>query len=422
MDSQVLDPARLKDAYRKVLYAKPVVNLAASFIFAGGFEVKSEDESAIEALKKFWARNEGELQQAGVEFCLYGNTWLALEFEGGELKLRVLPPDSVNVKQNQEQPWVIDGYEIVQTYVMDRGQVKVKQTLSADTWKIELNGVVKSSGRNPYGIIPIVQVAATKFSDELYGTGEIDEALHETLTMYQLARNKGVKIENYHGGPMTVVRGVKDFELLKPKLESGDAAGVGFGVVLPDKDADMFFLESKRPTTERIELLKLLYHAIVVQSETPEYLLGVGMPDSSGATKEQRAPVERKAKRLRPRWGDALRAMNGIVLRAIEYHELVKFGTYETDIEWGPLFDRDEKQDAEVLNTRSQAVMGLADARIISVKTARKESGIVEDPEAEQKQIDKEQAQRQAEVEAEVEAAEPEGLTGTDTDEQGRTG
>jgi hypothetical protein len=391
LDERQLDAGQLKTAYREVVYVRPVVDLAAAFIFGGGFESASDDERAAAALGRFWPAQENALLQAGREFALFGNTYLAFEWDAaaGEAKMRVLPPESVSFERDPERPWLVKRVAIRVSYDRKR----VEQEISAEEYTIRVDGRVTQSGRNPYGLIPVVHVPNVRFSDELFGTGELDPALFSTLQQYQRTRDKGVKIEDYHGSPWLVATGVTDIEPLKSDLESGKPAEVGFGFALP-KDATLSFLETTRGATDKVELLKMLYHGAVVQSRTPEFLLAVGMPAAQASTKEQRAPWERKVTLMRAAWAPALIEANRVVLRLLAAHRVERYSTEATEIRWGVIFEKDRREEAESRRIEVSTLTDAAGAGAISMKTVREHlPELVPDPAEEERRVAAERAE-----------------------------
>jgi hypothetical protein len=243
--------------------------------------------------------------------------------------------------------------------------------------------------------LPIIHIAEVCFSDELFGTGEIDEALYDLIEKYDRVLDKGVTAEEYHGSPFPIFKGIKDFEELKKKLETEREWKPGMGLFIPE-NADAYFLESKRSNSNMIELLKKIFYNIVIQSETPEYLLGVHIPAAQASTKEQRAPVERKTERRRLVWSKAIQKANRIILQMEEYHKNTKFKTYATEIAWGPIFEKDKTVDAVVIEKKSKAVSILKELEIISDETARATlDEIVDDPKKEKERIENEKKEKE---------------------------
>lgn len=381
---------QLQDAYRQKKKVRTIINVSASFLFANWFEIVCDDENAQEFLNDFWNEHRLELLQAGTEGALFGNTYLGFEYinKDDNTTVKAIHPGAIKPIYDKEQPWLIIGWKIK----VKINNTTIEQTITEKEWKILVNRIEQGNlkGRNPYKILPIVHIAETCFSDEDLGTGEIDEALFDLIEKYEKLLDKGVTTEEYHGSPFPIFKGIKDFEELKKKLETKGKWQSGMGLFMP-KDADAYFLESKRTNSNMIELLKIIFYNIVIQSETPEYLLGVHMKAAHASTKEQRAPVERKTQRRRLIWTKALQRANKIILQMEEYHKNTNFKTYATEIGWGPIFEADKKEDAETLDKKSHAVSILRELGIISDETARTSlPEIIDDPEKEKERIEEE--------------------------------
>lgn len=386
------DYEALQKAYRQKQGIRPVINLSASFLFANWFEVMSEDEDAQEYLNDFWNRNRLGLSQGGIEGGLFGNTYLAFENDptADKIKMKILHPGSVKPVFDKEKPWVITGYAI-KTKI---GDTTIEEVITTEKYTIRINGRDSDQGGdNPYGILPIVHVAEIRFSDEIFGTGEVDEALYDMAEKYKTVLDNGVAIEEYHGSPIPIFKGVKNFTELQQKLEDEESWKPGMGLFLPNKDSDVKFLESTRSVENAVELLKKIFYNFVIQSETPEFMLGVHIPSSQASTKEQRAPVERKTERRRLVWTEALQKANEILLRMREYHDGEKSTTYETEFSWGAIFEKDKTAEADVLDKKAKAVATLRELEIMSTESARKAlPEVIDDPAKEKERVDQEKA------------------------------
>ncbi len=388
------DYVELEKAYREKTGIRPVINLSASFLFANWFEVLNDDQKAQEFLNDFWNENRPGLLQGGIEAGLFGNTYLAFErdLDLEMINLKILHPGAVKPIFDEKRPWLINGYAIKNKI----GNTTIEEIITTKDYKILINGRdTGQQGGNPYGILPIVHAAEIRFSDEVFGTGEVDEALYNLADKYKTVLDNGVNVEEYHGSPIPLFIGVKNFTELKQNIEEKETWKPGMGLFLP-KDAEAKFLESSRSAGNTLELLKKLFYNFVIQSETPEFMLGVHIPSSQASTKEQRAPVERKTERRRLSWTKYLQRANEIVLRMEEYHTGTRFKTYRTKISWGQIFEKDKTEEADVIVKKSQAVAALRELEICSTETARKAlPEIIDDPEKEKKRVEAEKKEKQ---------------------------
>jgi hypothetical protein len=382
------DEIQLKKAYREMQFVGPIVDLVNSFLFGNYFKILSEDENAQKVLQDFWDNNKALLLQAGLEGGLFGNTYLAFEYQEPDLLFKVLSPQSVKKVFNSEKPWLVDGYEIKVTI----DQKEIRQKITAQDFEFFVNGISKQKGDNPYGLIPIVHVAGTRFSDELFGTGEIDSGIYNLSERYDKVLGKAVTIEDYHGSPIPVYQGIKNFEDIKSDIESEKSGKPGFGLYLASKDSSVYFLESKRGSGNAIELLKMLYWGIVIQSRIPEYLFGVHIPEALASTREQRAPFENRINKRRLIWSTSLHEANKIILKMLEYHQGLTFSTDKTKIDWGLIFEKNKTEEADILDKKSRAIIALKEiGGLISEQTARESlPEIISNPDQEKERIESE--------------------------------
>ncbi len=388
VEAKTLDFDTLKDAYRQKKMIRAIVHLSTAFLFSNWFQVKSEDEEAAQFLSAFWRRNRDVLVRAGVEGSLFGNAYLAFGVKDRRVHVKTLYPGMVYKQVNPLDLEDVQSYEIVAEPRLNYQYWTVRQVITRDKITLFVNGRKEQEQSNVYGIIPIVHVAENRLSHEIYGTGDIDEALFDLIEKYDRILNAVVISEEYHGSPIPIFRGARNPKALKELLESEDWDPRN-PLILPE-GVEAEFLESKRPTGMGLDLLKLIFWNIIVQSETPEFILGVHMKAAQASTKEQYLPIEKKTERRRLVWTRALQQANEIVLRIAERALGHHFKTYETEIEWGEIFTKDEK-------TKVESILNLLGAGIISRKTAReKVPEYVDDPQEEAKRVQQEMAQESA--------------------------
>jgi hypothetical protein len=396
------DPVQLKQAYRDLTNLGALVDTVAGFIFAGGIKVESEDEEASAVCDEFNDRNEEELQTAVRESCLYGFTWLlpfwsVSDSEGPCSSLRVYSPSAVQLltSETSDPSDSSDPSDLPRAIITSTINLRrTVQTITPTTWRIEVNGRQTQSGPNPLGMIPIVPVHLGRFSDDLFGSSVISDALYQTLREKAILRKKGISLERRQS-TLLAVNGRATVDVLKPKLDriSGDSPAIPT-VFLQDPKGSVNFVESRRGPEGIIELLQLLYHDAIVDGKIPEYLLGVGMPSAQASTKEQRAKVEALVTPLRSSWKKGLRQLNRIVLKLHELHEIRSFVTDVTSVSFGPLFEKDESAAADTLNKKSDAMLKLNSVGILSRETAQESiPELIPDVEREKQRLASERAE-----------------------------
>lgn len=374
-----LDPAQLKQAYREIANLRPLVDKVASFILAGGVEIESEDEDAADVLTADYKANDGTLRQAVRESCLYGFTHLLPFWDPGEgrkangegrCRLRVYSPSAVQfVTEETAEPGDQGPFPraVITSTIRLRTTI---QTITETTWTIESSGRPTQSGVNPLGMIPLVTVHLGRFSDDLFGSSIITDALYQTLREKQVLRAKGLSIERRQSSLLAVSGGRAD--IIKPKLEAMDSDKPTIpAIYLPDPKATVGFVESRRGPEGVIELLKMLYHDVIVDGQVPEFLLGVGMPSAQASTREQRAVLEGLISPLRSDWSEGLQQLNRVLLRLHEVHEIRSYVTDVTSVTFGPLFEKDAVAEADTLQKKSAALVQLNTLGIVSRETAQ---------------------------------------------------
>lgn len=380
-----LDYDQLDEAYRQYPFIRTIVKLSASMLLANGLDVRSEDEKAEEELNRFWSRNWGRLRKAARDGALYGDAYMVpyWDEERGQVRLGVRHPGQVQPILDTLNPDVVEEYEIV---VQSSTGSELRQTVTREKITVKKNNredPEHPDERNPYGIIPVVRVTEDALSNEVYGTGDIDEVVYDFAEMYKDLILRAFDSESYHGAPVPCATGVNPKDLDEKEL------GTRKALATENKDANFFFLESKRGTEGAQGLLKMLYHALIGQSRTPEYLLGVHMNAAHASTKEQRVSIEMKTEERRDYWVEGIQDVNRVVLAMLEFHNGMRFSTKDTDVEWGPIFEKDKKEEAETDKAKSEALANQMECRITSRKTA---IGMVhEDAEGELEEIEKEE-------------------------------
>lgn len=387
-----LDYDQLDEAYRQYPFIRTIVKLSASMLLANGFEVACEDERAAEELNRFWSRNWGRLRKAARDGGLYGDAYMVPYWDetAGQVRLGVRHPGQVQPILDELNPDLVEAYEIV---IQSGTGEELRQKVTAEKTTVTRNGradEAHSDGPNPYGIIPVVRVTEDALSNEIYGTGDIDEVVYDFAEMYKDLILRAFDSESYHGAPVPWATGVDPGDLEDEQLDTRKALATS------NKDAKFGFLESKRGTEGAQGLLKMLYHAVIGQSRTPEYLLGVHMNASFASTKEQRAPIEMKTEERRDYWNEGIQDVNRVVLAMLAYHNGMRFSTRDTDVVWGPIFEKDKKENAETRKLDTEAVMTQIEGGLTSRKTAMAE--LHDDPDAELEQIEEEERQSDQET------------------------
>ena len=365
-DFSQLDPEKLKKYYREEFFIKAIVNISASFIFAEGFNIKSEDEEAQKVLTDIWKNYMDELQSAGRDASLFGNAYLFIGYKNG-IDIMTIFPGKVSITPNVED--IREYKEITITHTVnpelkDINSLVLTTKVNKDFIEHYRDGKLIKKIKNSIKEIPIIHIAYDRFAGELYGTGDINEAVIKVIKAYNDTIEAARKNLKYHGTPTPVII-TKDTETAEKQIKNWNTEKA---LLLPE-DSDVKFLESSRPFGELKDFLEILFYNIVVLSETPEFLFGAHTPSSLASVKEQMHPIIRKTKRRQLIWKQAIQDANRIILKLLEINEGYKFNTYKTEVEFPEPYKKDLKDVVD-------SVSKLVGAGIINEKQGK---AIIED-------------------------------------------
>ncbi|GAB6075745.1 phage portal protein [Desulfurobacterium crinifex] len=359
-DLSQLDPEILKKAYRENFFIKAIVNISASFLFSELPSIEAEDEEAQEILNEIWADNHELLISTARDSSLCGNSYIFVGYNNG-IDLISLFPSKVSIKPN---PLDLRNYEkviITHRLPLELGGEEIRQELTKDCIRLFRNGKLTEIRPNRIKEIPIVHIAYERFNGELYGTGDINEALYKVIKAYEDIIEAARKNIKYHGTPIPVIE-TEDTQSLEKQIKEGKWTSQK-ALVLPS-GSKAYFLESQRPFGELKDFLQTLFYNIVVLSETPEFLFGSHTPSSWASVKEQLHPIIRKTKRRQLIWKEALQKANRLILKTLEAYEGKKFSSYKTTVQ----FPEPSKKDLEAV---VRSVAQLVGSGIISPEEGR---------------------------------------------------
>ncbi len=357
-DLTQLDPQALKELYRKSLFVKAIVNISANFVFPNPPRIESEDKDAERILNKIWQEHFELLITLSRDASLTGNTYLKVGYKNGIDLLEVYPskvqiiPLPTDIREYEK----IRIYHQLPTYLENTDTYEIIEEYTKDQIIIYKNGLVYSQAKNPIGEIPIIHIAYNRFSNELFGTGDINEAVYKLIKQYEEVLSSAVKNFKYHGQPLPVAK-VEDIENFANQIKSQDWQKQKMLTI--NKDEDVKFLEATNISGDAKNLLEVIFYNIVILSETPEFLMGVHTPSSYASTKMQMHPIVRKTKRYQSIFKEKLKEANRIILKTLELFEGQKFTTYETTVQIDP-------PDQKDIDVYTKAVSQLVASQIIT--------------------------------------------------------
>ncbi len=347
-DYKRADAQTLREAYHSSLFVKTIVNISANFTMPAPPTVHCEDKTAEEILNNLYRDYYETFLSVARDTSLTGNGFIKVLYTKKGLDLVEVYPSKVVIVPN---PLDLREYEKIEiTHQPDPNYAQnvaiVKEEWDKNSVKVFVNGELQNRIDHNLGEIPIVHVAYNRFSNELYGTGDINDAVFKLIQQYERVLELILRNFKYHGKPLPVFF-VESPEQFKEEMEKADferLPGLTLGV---NERAE--FLEPKTVLKDAVDLLERIFYNIVILSETPEFLMGVHTPSSWASVREQLHPIVRKVKRYQSVWKEKLRELNRIVLKYLERFEGYKFSTYETQIEFPEVEVKDIKEYAQAL-------------------------------------------------------------------------
>lgn len=362
-DLTQLDPEVLKELYRNSLFVKAIVNITASFVFPQPPKIECEDKTAEEILNKIWQDNYELLITLARDASLTGNAYLKIGYKNGIDLLEVYPskvqiiPVPTDIREYEK----IRIFHILPSFLENTPAYEITEEYTKQTIKIYQNGQLYSQIENPIKEIPVVHIAYNRFSNELFGTGDINEAVYSLISQYERVLSSAVKNFEYHGQPMPVAK-VEDIDVFAEQIKKQDWKKQKMLTI--GKDEDVKFLEATNISSDARTLLEVIFYNIVILSETPEFLMGVHTPSSYASTKMQMHPIVRKTKRYQSTFKEKLKEANRLILKSLEMFENYKFSTYETTVNLEP----PDQKDIEIY---TKSVSQLVSAGIITAEEGK---------------------------------------------------
>ena len=346
-DYSKADAKTLRKAYHENLFIKAIVNLSANFVFPAPPRVQCEDEQAQELLNTLYKNYYETFLSVARDASLTGDGFLKVVYNGKVDLVEVFPSKVVIIPS----PLDLRDYERIEiTYTPDINYSKdflsVREIWDKEKVELYVNDKLYQRIEHGLGEIPVIHVAYNRFSNELYGSGDVNEAVFRLVQQYEKVLEAVVKSFVYLGKPIPVfyVENTEKLEELLSKTDLERLTGLFLG-----KEDKAEFLEPRNILKDAKDILELIFYNIVVLSETPEFLLGVHTPSSWASVKEQLHPIIRKTKRYQSIWKEKLKELNRIVLKYLEKFEGRKFATYETEIEFPEVEVKDVKDYAQAL-------------------------------------------------------------------------
>lgn len=213
--------------------------------------------------------------------------------------------------------------------------VPVHECWTADEVQIYVNEIPVRVERNPYGAIPYVVYPNLPRPKEFWGSSDI-ESLTEPLDELNRAFSQLSRILELSGNPIAVLENVEGSERIEVQP--------GATWELP-QDAKAYLLDLLQGGGVRlhVDYVGLVYQALHDMAELPRIAFGESQGVRSGVSFAfELDPLLRRVARKRLIRTAALVQRDQLILRVLGHHTGRDFSSVDTDIEWAPVFTRDE--------------------------------------------------------------------------------
>lgn len=273
-------------------------------------------------------------------------------------------------------------------------QIRIIERWTAIHWIVDIGGHGTIEGDHPWKQPPYLIFPNARLPGEYWGLSDVEDLI--TIQRQLNSRISDLDLLlSLTGAPVTVIEGVTDSSNIK--------IGPGAKWDLPEKaKAYVLNLLEQGVVDSHLAYINLLFRALHDISESPRTSFGdtAGQGATSGAALLiELQPLVHKLERRRQTWNDTLirRAELLITMGRIEgYPGLLDPAELEISLDWPPVLPQDRTE----LVQQETALVG---SKIHSRRTASKQLGD-NDPDAEQRQVETEQA-AEAAREQEIAAA-----------------
>ena len=382
-------------------FAKPIINTLAGFMGTPNFIC--EDESAQEELDLFIKNLKSKMQRTHQKNLIDGEVFIRLinkksnsklypeNSRGTMLDYILIPPELIPTGGIEYDPitgeysaitllsrnkW-IDEKSNKQEYIF-----RQKLTASKIITMIEGNapkGLESKTESNPWGFIPIIHFKNEPDETELHGYSEL-EPIEPFLKAYHDVMIHAITGSKMHSTPKLKFK-LKDVEkFLRDNFPNAfndmkqqkdirlDISGKQI-LLMQDED-DASFIECTSAIGDTSTLLQFLFYCIIDTSEVPEFAFGVHISSSQASTKEQGPILTRRIERKREQVETSWKMFARMALSMISSISGRNYKSYNVEIEWDAVMDKDEQSDAQTLYVITQALSNALDSNIISIQSA----------------------------------------------------
>jgi len=363
--------------YNQNQLARPIINLSAGALFKNDPDFQG-DEKLVKFARKVVDDSEIDWFDYGVDFFIFGGTFLRI-FESGEdfIIRSVFPPhvDIITEKGDAQTPV---------NYILNRGTEDESDTDPKDMFYIKTNAI----------------------PNQIYGESELSPLFYWFDVLDNLYEKVWVRGAQYFGAPVVVIEGIPASQQTAVQNEIQSTGWrTGKLLLLPGS------VEKERPTAKVLnfgegfdvkELVDRVFRYIVIASGIPQHLL-MESDASRGVAMFSTPTFEYKIMTAQRKWSRGLkRLFVEIMRRKGLVDEETPLSEINFKIGWLPVFNRDEKEFI-------QSVSDLVVNGILSKKSAREKLNL--DNSEEEEQIKKQKTEDEADAQrlAKTMGANPQG-------------
>jgi len=389
----VLPPYRLGAGF-----SKPIINATSGFTGVPTPRPVAEDDDAQEVLQDQWEQWFARLYLATRNSFRDGDAFVRITRDTDRIdkrkttfNLRLLRPDRVFPELDpitgewayvEVQHFVSppkdaerqEPYLLIERITPEQIIIKLAENQWAPPDVEDKYGGEGQIERNPWGLIPIVQLRNETEEDGQWGTSDLEaldpifRAYHDTL----LLGLQGIQLFAKPKIKLHVNDRIAFLQQNFPEALAGKPINFqGREVIVLTEGEDALYITADPGTQGVATLLELLFFQIVQVSETPEFIFGTAVASSKASVSEQQVPFAKKIERKRLQLSEPMKELGAMFLAMSASAGLIpELDTYDVELEWPEVNPRDETSVANTLKTLIEAFIAAIEANIVSAETA----------------------------------------------------
>lgn len=391
------------------VFAKPIVNAAASFILGSPIQVDSEDEYTKEAINDWLKQNHSYFQQAIRNSLRDGDEYMLID---NNTNVRLLGAENVDKEVDALDLEKVNSYKVTYYYEDDENSsiTKKKYELKYSTLGIEVTvykqsatkGIVDKDMSTEYDEerpIAIIHFSNEKEPNAIYGQSEY-QSCYILMANYHEVMKKSIKNTIYNSAPVPYITGIENIsKFLETNGERQDDGTYKINwntakLMLGTKDTKFGVIQSPDTVASADKLLNLLFWGICQTSETPEFIMGTAVQSSKASTESQMPIMVEKAKRKQGLYKKPIKeAVNLFLYVASKLDPKIK-----ADLEYSLVMPEVAQADEQITLEKAKL---LAQEKAITKETLARMLGLEEYVDDVQAEVDKANKETEASLERE---------------------